>query len=515
MHSCNMVNDKPRGWEIVVDVSIWKPLEFDAKWLETNTSKLDNLLPSWQRKREQLKKDSVEYEEFLSRLKRQHAIETGIIERLYDLKQGITETFIKEGFATSYLQHGDTNIPPTQLMNYLRDHFEAIDFVFDLVKHNRSLSKSFILELHQLITTHQDFTEAVNSLGHITQVSLLKGQFKQLDNNPKREDGRKFLYCPPIQVESEVAKLLEIYNHLERKEVHPIVKAAWFHHVFAQIHPFQDGNGRIARLLASLILIKSELFPLTIERNEKKRYITSLENADQRNYQPIVDLFCDSQIRNVEFALNVKVDLMTGPFRQVVEQFGEKVRKLQVKEQRIREEKINQNREEIAHFAFNVLDRYVTDIQQQVGATGRIWMTQATSEKAHFFTHQIARYATQHKYFFNSGLPRFWYRIRFRLPQKKMYQLIISIHHYGYDDSTFAFGAFLEIAMDQRSIFDTGKGVARRKGNNGEVYTLVPLEIKPFTVSSEIPAANLKDSIEAFLQGTMAVALAQIVSEIK
>jgi fido (protein-threonine AMPylation protein) len=499
----------------VSDVAIWKPLEFNPKWLETNTSKLDNLLPSWRRKRKKLKEDSTEYDKFINRLKRQHAIETGVIERLYDLKQGVTETFIKEGFSNLYLQHGDANISHSQLMNYLRDHFDAIDFVFDLVKQDRPLSKSFILELHQLITTHQEFTEAVNSLGHFTHVSLLKGQFKQLDNNPKRDDGRIFLYCPPIQVESEVDRLLEIYNHLEESEVHPIVKAAWLHHAFVQIHPFQDGNGRMARLLASLILIKAELFPLTIERNEKKRYIASLESADRGNYQPIVDLFCDSQIRNIEFALNVKVDLMTGPFRQVVEQFGEKVRKLQVKEQQIREEKINQNRQEIALFTFNILERYVSDIQQQVGINGRILMTRSTPEKAHFFTHQIARYATQHQYFFNSGLPRAWYRIRFRLPQKKMYQLIISIHHFGYDDSAFAFGAFLEIAMDPRSAFDTEKGGARRRGNNGEVYTLVPLEIKPLTVSSDISAASLKDAIEAFLQETMAVALAQIVSEIK
>ena len=155
-------------------VQVWKPINFSDNWLKANTSKLDDLAPSWFRKRELLKEGSNDYEEFLNKLKRQHAIETGIVEKLYDLKEGITQTFIKEGFVESYLQHGDTNIPPKQLMAFLKDHFEAIDFVFDVVKQNRRISKGFILELHQLITQHQDHTDAIDSLGNSVKVDLLK-----------------------------------------------------------------------------------------------------------------------------------------------------------------------------------------------------------------------------------------------------------------------------------------------------------------------------------------------------
>ena len=71
-------------------------------------------------------------------------------------------------------------------MQYLHDHFEAMDFIFDLVKSNRNLSKSFIKELHQLITQNQDYTEAIDSLGQRINVKLLKGEFKKFDNNPIR-----------------------------------------------------------------------------------------------------------------------------------------------------------------------------------------------------------------------------------------------------------------------------------------------------------------------------------------
>ncbi|MHB8126704.1 MAG: Fic family protein [Desulfitobacteriaceae bacterium] len=319
------------------EILIWKPLELKERWLEVSTAKLDNILPSWLNKRERLKKDNKEYEKFLNRLKRQHAIETGIIEKLYDLKDGITETFIKEGFVESYLQHGDTNVSPKRLMSYLHDHFEAIDFTFDLVKSNREITKSFILELHQLITSHQETTNAIDSLVNIVQVSLKKGQFKIHDNNPRREDGTIFLYCPPVQVESEMDKLLSIFHYLENNKIHPIIIAAWFHHGFVQIHPFQDGNGRIARLLASLILIKNDLFPFTVKRDEKKQYIDSLELADKDNYQPLINFFCQNQVRNIEHALNVKTDLVSGSFSQVMDHFTEKVLNLKVKAEQERE----------------------------------------------------------------------------------------------------------------------------------------------------------------------------------
>ena len=79
-------------------ISVWKPIEFSNYWEQCLTTKLDSILPSWIRRREILKEDSNEYKHFLDRLKRQHAIETGIVERLYDLKEGITETFVKDGF---------------------------------------------------------------------------------------------------------------------------------------------------------------------------------------------------------------------------------------------------------------------------------------------------------------------------------------------------------------------------------------------------------------------------------
>jgi Fic family protein len=203
------------------EVPIWSPIEFNNSWIKTDTSKFDDLAPSWYKKRKEFESGESGYEEFLNRLKRQHAIETGIVEKLYDLSEGITQTLIKDGFVESYISHNDTNIPPKKLMQYLHDHFEAMDFVFDLVKSKRPLTISFIKELHQLVTQHQEYTEAINSLGEIVNVKLLKGKFKEYENNPRREDGQLFIYCPPIHVDSEMDKLVQIYQEQEKVEYKP------------------------------------------------------------------------------------------------------------------------------------------------------------------------------------------------------------------------------------------------------------------------------------------------------
>ena len=286
---------------------IWRPIAFDDSWLDLDTSILDDIKDSWFERREVLQNNSLEYEEFLTRLKREHAIETGIVERMYDLRKGITETLIKEGFVQSYLSHGDTNIPEENLMAHLHDHLEAVDFIFDVVKNNRDLTTGFIHELHHLVTRSQQCTEGVDQFGKKTQIRLLRGKYKERENNPTREDGTKILYCPPEQVASEMDNLVAIYNDLEAKAVHPLIIATWFHHAFTTIHPYQDGNGRVARLLTSLIFIKHRYFLFTVLRQEAKaKYINALEKADKCEPQSLVTYFAEVQKRNIQKALNLK-----------------------------------------------------------------------------------------------------------------------------------------------------------------------------------------------------------------
>lgn len=486
-------------------ISVWKPIEFSKIWLDSDTSKLDDLAPSWYEKRQSLKEGNEEYEEFLKRLKRQHAIETGIVEKLYDLEEGITETFIKEGFVESYLSHGDTNIPPQKLLGFLNDHFEAMDYIFDMVKNERPITKSFIKELHQLITKNQDSTSAIDSLGRQFEVKLLKGEFKTQENNPKREDGTIYLYCPPIQVDSEIDKLIDIYNGLIKDNVNPIVISAWFHHAFTQIHPFQDGNGRMARLLASLILIKSGLFPFTVKRNEKVQYIKSLEQADNDSPNSLVDFFSTVQKRNIEAILNFKLERKDTTLNDIAQIFNEKIDTLQSKQIEERKKKLSKNRDDIYCYLYELIGKIKDELVKIIPrekAKIFVMSTKPGSKRYFWYTSQIAEYATKHNYYFNKLLPRGWYRFSFEIEKEKRYDLIISLHHYSFEDSVLAIGSFVEfLDLDDDN-------------EHKENATIIPINMEPYTLSLESNVEKLKPNVEAYIRDVVKIGLTIITNEI-
>lgn len=484
------------------EVKIWKGIEFNNNWSSADTSKFDDLAPSWYKKRKEFENGENGYQEFLDRLKRQHAIETGIVEKLYDLSEGITQTLIKEGFVESYISHNDTNIPPKKLMQYLHDHFEAMDFIFDLVKSERPLTVGFIKELHHLVTQHQDYTEAINTLGSIVQVKLLKGEFKKHDNNPKRDDGQVFVYCPPIHVQSEMDKLIEIYEEQSKKELNPIILSAWVHHAFTQIHPFQDGNGRIARLLASLILIKDGLLPFTVKREQKPAYIKSLESADINEPQDLVSFFSLEQKKSIENALNFKTERTFNSLADLATIFNEKVDKATSQQRQLREKELTTNRNKVFDFIYDILGEVKEELKQLIpndkARTG-VSSVKPGQDKYYWHTHQITEYASSHNYFFNRQLPRGWFGVHFNLPKDSSYNLIITVHHYGYEDDVIAVGAFMEFT---------------EKIKDEEDKKLIPINISPFTISLEKLGERTKDNLNSYIHDILKVGLTIIINEI-
>ena len=486
-------------------IEIWKGISVNDKWLNAETSIFDDLAPSWYKKRCEFENGDESYDEFLTKLKRQHAIETGVVERLYDLNEGITQTLIKDGFVESYIGHNDTNIPPKKLMQYLHDHFEAMDFIFDFVKSERNLSISFIKELHQLITQHQDYTEAIDTLGNRVQVPLLKGEFKQHENNPRREDGSVFMYCPPVHVESEMETMLNIYNDLVRGETNPIIISAWVHHSFTQIHPFQDGNGRIARLLASLILIKNGLLPFTVKRNDKAKYISALEEADNNNPQKLVSFFAQEQKKSIELALNFKTEKQTNSLSELANIFNEKISNKTKKLREKRAETLDLNRNKIFDIIYHLLGDIRSELHNSIPknkADIGISSCRPDDNSFYFHTNEIVEYANQFDYFFNRNLPRGWFRIYFNLKDKRKYDLVLSVHHYGYDDDAIAIGTFLQYF----------EPIPDKKVN--ETKTTIPVNIEPFTLSLENVNDRKFDNMKDYINDIVKVGLSIIIKQI-
>src|SRR5262249_50746093 len=162
----------------------------------------------------------------------------------------ITALLIERGIEAALIPRDASNRAPSELAAILQDQEKALEWVFDFVGHGRPLSTSWIKELHALLTRHQTHVEGIDQFNQVQKVELVKGDYKILPNNPRRPDETVHYYCPPEQTASEMDRLIEMHLKHIQDGIPPEVESAWLHHRFTQIHPFQDGNGRVARAIS-------------------------------------------------------------------------------------------------------------------------------------------------------------------------------------------------------------------------------------------------------------------------
>ncbi|MBF0182760.1 MAG: Fic family protein [Magnetococcales bacterium] len=287
--------------------------------LSLRNHELDALANVWRERKEELE-ESGEYKAFITKLQREWAIETGIIERLYTWDRGVTEVLIEQGIEASLIAHrsGITLGQATTVAYIINDQRNIIEGLFSFIKGEQPLSQHYIRQLHAEFTAHQDTIEVQTADGRIQTIALRKGEYKKLPNNPMRQDGTSHIYCPPEHVAQEMENLLAWYQQREQVGEKPEVLSAFLHHRFTQIHPFQDGNGRVARTLASLVFLKNGLFPLVIRDAERKEYISALEEADAGRLQALCNLFARNQKKSILSAISLERSLQQPPHAELI-----------------------------------------------------------------------------------------------------------------------------------------------------------------------------------------------------
>lgn len=253
---------------------------------------LDQMLRLWDEERQHLAEpDRVrQLEERLANL---WAIETGVIERLYTIDRGATESLVELGLG-AIEQFSTTGRITHDAARLIEDQRAALDFVFAYLKDDRPLTLSYIRELHQLLMRNQTYTDAIDQHGNRFQAEVIRGAWKRLPNNPTTADGSIHEYAPPEFVQDEMDQLIAMHERHLALGVRPEVEAAWLHHRFAQIHSFQDGNGRVARALATMVFLKAGFVPLVIRDDaHRERYLDALRTADDGDLAPLVSLFAN------------------------------------------------------------------------------------------------------------------------------------------------------------------------------------------------------------------------------
>lgn len=414
---------------------IWNPktgiTDLEADIDELSASEIPGIKAVWADQKKRLSGTSQLFD-FTEKLSREWAIETGVIENVYEIERGVTQTLIEHGFQAELLTHGSTNKPREFVIQLLHDQKEALDGVFDFVAKKRMLSVSYIKELHAALLRSQDVTDGVDSQGRIVDIPLIKGDWKTQTNHPVR-DGVTYTYCPPEQVASEMDRLVKIYEDYSKESIPTEVLAAWLHHRFSQIHPFQDGNGRVARAIASLVLIKHGLFPLVITRNDKPKYIDALEAADSGSLKPLIDLTVRLQIAQFTKATAISESIF------VQDDVKSALGGLLKAADKIAAEKLAEIRGvfDLANFIETDLSKRLLEIVpginealRKVTSIVNVYVANSTKETNHYYRSQIIENARLYlHYFADTSEYRSWVALNINWSRRA--KVVFTIHGVG------------------------------------------------------------------------------------
>jgi hypothetical protein len=323
------------------------------------------------------------------------------------------------------------------------------------------------------------------------EIPLVHGDWKKTDNQV-RKDKVILRYCPVEYTKDQMERLVALHDQHLAANVAPEVSAAWLHHRFAQIHPFQDGNGRVARCLAGLVFLKAGLFPVIVTRDETQVYIGALEAADAGDLNPLIDYFVRGQLKRFDMALNlVEQSAQQNTVKQAIASIKDTI----VNRERAHIEKVYSvlsTGDDLLRKAEEIFEETAADLSRAGLAAFVVRSADATD---HYFNAQVIRFARANNYFADTRTYRAW--VQLKMQTKPSSHLILHFHSRGKD--------FLGVLVCAPifEIVETG-----RKGEPASRES-VEIAMEPFQVLYTENRAAAEVRFRGWLEETITLALAQ------
>lgn len=171
----------------------------------------------------------------------------------------------------------------------MKAHDLGIQYVIDLAADpSRLLSEGDIRDLNKIILKESFWKSAQTMDGKPTRKEIIPGQYKTTPNNVLTATGEIFSFASVEETGPKMKQLSEwLRQEIQAPTLHPVELAAKLHHDFVLIHPFDDGNGRVARLLVNYVLQRTGYLPVIVRTEDKSNYLATLRLADAGDLTPL------------------------------------------------------------------------------------------------------------------------------------------------------------------------------------------------------------------------------------
>jgi Fic family protein len=229
----------------------------------------------------------VQHARALATVLRAAAIQTGAIEDLYtEVPAGVTFEIAteEEGWETELDSHDP------QARTHFDAQLAAYDDLLHMARDDTPVTEAWIRELHRTVCAGQETYIAWTAVGPQRQ-PLRHGEYKSRPNHVIKRDGGIHSYCPVVDTRPEMHNFVEQLQSDGFQNAHALLQATYAHWGLTHVHPFSDGNGRVARALASYYLLRSHGVPLLIFADRKRPYFHALESADRGHPGALVRYF--------------------------------------------------------------------------------------------------------------------------------------------------------------------------------------------------------------------------------
>lgn len=212
------------------------------------------------------------------------------------LTQGETEMFLMEGLTAKG--------KPLKDHLDLRGHSNAINYLLGFIHDKEVLTEAAMRKLHEILLVEPYQVQAVTPDGLPTMKTVALGQYKTQPNHVRTPTGETHFYAAPEETPAKMQDLMTWYrDEAAKRALHPVEIAAHFHHRFTEIHPFDDGNGRMSRLLMNLMLMQEGYPPAVIRIGERDQYLAALRRADAGESDDFISFITEHVVSSLELYL--------------------------------------------------------------------------------------------------------------------------------------------------------------------------------------------------------------------